>query len=82
MMNLHLQSNCVRASWLSLCLLTSSVALGADDAKTAADKPLIKTTHVYKSVGDVKVEVDVSRPMVVWIHDAGFGCAAKVPLGH
>jgi len=40
----------------------------------ASDQPLIKTTHVYKTVGDVKVEADVSRPegaearpVVVWI---------------
>ncbi len=48
---------------LSLLLLKISVTSGVDyDAKTANDKPLIKTTHVYKTVGDVKVEADVSRP--------------------
>ena len=66
----------------SSCVLLVPICFAADDAKSVNDHPLIKTTHVDKTVGDVKVEADVSRPVVVWIHDAGFGCAAKVPLGH
>lgn len=82
-MNLHMRSNLFCVVSLCLSLLATSIGYCADnDAKTAVDKPLIKTTHVYKSLGDVKVEADVSRPVVVWIHEAGFGCAAKVPLGH
>lgn len=79
-MNVSLQSNRVSVVTLSLWLCVNSIGFGADAPK-AADKPLIKTTHVYKSVGDVKVEVDVSRPVVVWIHEAGFGRAAKVSWG-
>lgn len=75
-MSLLLRSNQACRVWLVLSLLMASIALGSDnDAKTVADKPLIKTTHVYKTVGDVKVEADVyrpegaeARPVVVWIH--------------
>ena len=69
-----------------LCFLVTTLGFAADDAKNSADKPLIKTTHVYKTVRDVKVEADVyrsegagTRPVVVWIQEAGFGGAAKVP---
>lgn len=41
----------------------------------APPRPLVKTTHVYKTVGDVKIEADVyrsegnaTRPVLVWIH--------------
>ena len=85
-MNLFRRPNCVRVALMSLCLLTTAVACGADnDVKTANDKPLIKTTHVYKTAGDVKVEADVyrpeaeARPVVVWIPGAGFGSATEVP---
>lgn len=61
---------------INLCLfLTANARCADNDAKTTANKPLIKTTHVYKTVGDVKVEADVyrpegaeARPVVVWIH--------------
>src|SRR5438094_8865767 len=87
-MNCTIRVSCVCVTWLSLCLLSTSVGFGADnDVKSGNDKPLIKTTHVHKTVGDVKVEADVyrpegaeARPVVVWIHGAGFGGAAKVPL--
>ena len=66
---------------LALTLLVLDTSIGR-----AADKPLIKTTHVYKTVGDVKVEADVyrpegteARPVVVGILEAGFGDAVKVP---
>ena len=60
----------------SVSLVTTALCFGAaKDAKTVADKPLFKTTHVYKTVGEVKVEADVyrpegaeARPVVVWIH--------------
>jgi acetyl esterase/lipase len=57
-------------------------------AQPAADKPLVKTTHVFKTVGDVKVEADVyrpegdeARPVVVWIHGGALivGGRAQVP---
>ena len=67
-MNRQFQSSNVGIIWLSLCLLTTTTVI-------ADDKPLVKTTHVYKTVGDVKVEADVyrpegaeARPVVVWIH--------------
>ncbi len=76
-MNRQIQSN---GNFVSLILtfLISSTAFAADN-QAAAEKPLIKTTHVYKTVGDVKVEADVYRPVVVWIHGAGFRGVAKVP---
>ncbi len=74
-MNLRLQTGLVCVVSWGLSLLVSAIVFGADDAKTSANKPLIKTTHVYKTVGDVKVEADVyrpegaeARPVVVWIH--------------
>ena len=85
---------CFPSSWTCVVLsilyvLDNSVGFGADtDAKTASDKPLIKTTHVYKTVGDVKVEADVSRPegvearpVVVWIHGGALivGSRSQVP---
>lgn len=58
------------------CLLASAIGLGAENAdKSANEKPLARTTYVYKTVGDVKVEADVyrtegteARPVVVWFH--------------
>lgn len=74
---------------LSLSLLVTAIGIAADnDAKTAAEKPLVKTTHVYKTVGDVKVEADVyrpegteARPVVVWIHGGALivGSRSQVP---
>jgi acetyl esterase/lipase len=53
-----------------LLLLMSDVFLLADDMPTWPKK-----THVYKTVGDIKIEADfyrpvdqVIRPLVVWIH--------------
>jgi len=61
------------SSYLSL-VATALTFVASNEAATAADKPLVKTTHVYKTVGDVKVQADVSRPegaevfpVVVWI---------------
>ena len=54
-MNRQFQSSNVGIIWLSLCLLTTTTVI-------ADDKPLVKTTHVYKTVSDVKVEADVYRP--------------------
>ena len=54
----------------------------------ARTRPLVKTTHVYKTVGDVKVEADVyrpdaeeNRPVVVWIHGGALivGSRSQVP---
>ena len=88
-MRQQLRPTCVRTVWLSMGLLATSIGLAADnDGKSANDKPLIKTTHVYKTVGDVKVEADVSRPegaearpVVVWIHGGALivGSRSQVP---
>ena len=50
-MILHVRPNLFCVVSLSLSPLATSVGFGADDAKSAADKPLIKTTHVFKTVG-------------------------------
>lgn len=51
-------------------------------------KTLTKTTHVYKTVGDVKIEADVyrspgntPRPVIVWIHGGALivGSRTQVP---
>jgi len=80
---------CVWGILLSLCLLTCTVAAGADhDCTHASDELLVKTTHVYKTVGDVKIEADVyrpegaeKRPLVVWIHGGALivGSRTHVP---
>ena len=76
-----LQSARVGIVSLLLFLLVPSIV-------RAADKPLNKTTHVYKTVGDVKVEADVyrpegneARPVVVWIHGGALivGSRSQVP---
>ena len=80
----------VHLSVICSSLLSLNVfAFAADiDGKTAPDKPLNKTTHVYKTVGDVKVEADVYRPegmevrpVVVWIHGGALivGSRSQVP---
>jgi acetyl esterase/lipase len=65
-----------------------NAAIAAARQGDQADKPLIKTTHVYKTVGDVKVEADVyrpegaeARPVVVWIHGGALivGSRSQVP---
>jgi acetyl esterase/lipase len=64
---------------LALCLTSYSVGWCAEPAaKGATEKPLVKTTYTYKTVGDVRVEADVyrpegkePRPVVVWIHGGG-----------
>ena len=87
-MNPRFPSSCIRIVSLSLSLLATAVGFGADDSKNASDKPLIKSTHVYKTVGDVKVEADVyrpegaeARPVVVWIHGGALivGSRSQVP---
>jgi acetyl esterase/lipase len=55
--------------------LSSVVVLLLGTPVLAADPPLAKTMHTFKTVGDVKIQVDVyraddtkMRPVVVWIH--------------
>lgn len=78
-----------------IALVAACVALFSTTlaARTRADEPsapktLTKTTHVYKTVGDVKVEVDVhraegtaARPVLVWIHGGALivGGRSQVP---
>src|SRR5712691_10987782 len=72
----------VRTISLALTLLVLATSIGR-----AADKPLVKTTHVSKTVGDVKVEADVSRPegaearpVVVWIHGGALIVGSRSPV--
>lgn len=60
---------------LSVCFLATFIEFAAGNDPKPAAQPLIKTTHVYKTVGDLKVEADVyrpegaeARPVVVWIY--------------
>lgn len=71
-------------SWLALLLL--AVALG--ETVLLAQEPLTKSTHTFKTVGDIKVEADVyrpsgneRRPVVVWIHGGALivGSRTQVP---
>ena len=74
-MNRHSRAARVRSGFVvGGCLVLVSLAghlLTAADAPT----PLTKTTHIYKTVGDVKIAADIycpegaePRPVVVWIH--------------
>jgi acetyl esterase/lipase len=67
-----------------LLLLPASAAFAADKE----DMTLKKTTHVYKTVGDVKIHADVyrpdddkARPVLVWIHGGALivGTRSGVP---
>src|SRR2546421_613846 len=58
------------AEWMSLAVCALSLSTAA-----AAEPAFSKTTHVYKTVGDVQIAADVyraedkvARPVVVWIH--------------
>ena len=61
-----------RASLVRLGVIAAMLSAGQ---ARAADPPLTKQTHTFKTVGDVKVQADVYRPddqtvrpVVVWIH--------------
>lgn len=82
-MSFFFRGTSARPVWLTLCLLSTSPTLAAEN-----DKPLVKTTHVYKTVDDVKVQADVYRPegdevrpVVVWIHGGALivGSRSQVP---
>ena len=77
-MRTRIQMPGLRFVCLVMSLWVASLCFADDNTSETADKPLVKTTHVYKTVGDVKVEADVSRPegaearpVVVWIDGAG-----------
>jgi acetyl esterase/lipase len=60
------------------CFKSLIIMLGCTlfiSASRSQDKPLVKTTHTFKTVGDVKIQADVfrpddtaKRPVVVWLH--------------
>lgn len=70
-------------------LLSAGIVLAlAASAGVAAEAPLVKTTHVYKQVGDCRIEADVyrpdddvTRPAVVWLHGGALimGSRQSVP---
>lgn len=62
------------ASVVCLCVAASATLLPTGHA-WAADPSLAKSTHTFKTVGDLKIQADVHRaddttvrPVVVWIH--------------
>lgn len=69
-------TTCQKWMVIGVCLfswMTCRSVVGDEPTKGASR--LEKTTHVYKTVGDVKISADVyrpagteSRPVVVWIH--------------
>jgi len=68
-------------------LLSTLIGLLCVSTATAADAP-VKTTHTYKTVGEIKIQADVyrpddatTRPVVVWIHGGALitGNKAGVP---
>jgi acetyl esterase/lipase len=74
--------------FLLLCLVPQAVSQGQDPAKPVTVPPLVKTTHVYKTVGNVPISADVYRPadqavrpVVVWIHGGALivGSRSQVP---
>ncbi|MDB5385594.1 MAG: hypothetical protein JWM11_1240 [Planctomycetaceae bacterium] len=79
-----------RSVWvfLSVCLLWFGVSSGQESKPQVASMPLVKSTYVYKKVGDVAISADVyrpagteSRPVVVWIHGGALivGSRNQVP---
>lgn len=72
---------------------SACMALGMVESAPADEKqppePLMKATHVYKTVGEVKISADVyrpadakePRPVVVWIHGGALivGSRSQVP---
>jgi acetyl esterase/lipase len=59
---------------LSIAIVLYSVIAIQQPAR-GQDRPLVKTTHTFKTVGDVKIQADVyrpddkeARPVVVWLH--------------
>lgn len=70
----------------NIALVFSFLTLGLNVSLTAAE--FQKTTHIYKTVGDVKIAADVYRPdddkirpVVVWIHGGALinGSRESVP---
>ena len=70
----------------SLGLAAAALLLG--NPVQAADPPLPKQTHTFKTVGDLKIQADVYRPddtkvrpVVVWIHGGALvmGSRKSVP---
>ncbi len=71
------------------CLLTlAGLVLPGADASHANEPAFGKKTHVYKTVGDIKIQADVyreedneKRPVVVWIHGGALivGNRTQVP---
>ena len=71
-----------------LCVFMLGTLFGQEAAKPEPIPPLTKTSHVYKTVGDVKISADVyrpasmePRPVVVWIHGGALivGGRSQVP---
>jgi acetyl esterase/lipase len=65
-----------------LSALTTLFLLGS--ANSAEPQPLVKTTHTYKTVGDLKIQADAYRPddtkvrpVVVWIHGGALITGSK-----
>jgi acetyl esterase/lipase len=70
-----------------LCVAAGAALLLTNPAR-AADPPLPKQTHTFKTVGDLKIQADVYRaddatvrPVVVWIHGGALisGSRKSVP---
>src|SRR5262245_44169272 len=63
----------IHTSVARLCVVVGAIMLS--NSALAADPPLPKQTHTFKTVDDVKIQADVYRaddttlrPVVVWIH--------------
>jgi len=85
-----------RTRWSFLCVVSLGVILlshsagrcGEEQQTRAGQNSLLKSTHVYKTAGGVKIEADVyrpegsrMRPVVVWIHGGALivGSRTQVP---
>lgn len=78
----------LRIKLIGMCLILMASVAVTSRAQEQEPPPLTKTTHVYKTVGDVKVQADVyrpagtePRPVVVWIHGGALivGSRSQVP---
>lgn len=78
----------LRIRLIGMYLVLMATVAVTSRAQEQEPPPLTKTTHVYKTVGDVKVQADVyrpagtePRPVVVWIHGGALivGSRSQVP---
>ncbi len=77
----------MKFSFISSFLSAWFTGLGVATTAPAAEPALIKSSHVYKTVGAVKIEADVhrppgteTRPVLVWLHGGALILGSRTQL--